>query len=293
MHHAIKFIKVFHFADDTNLLNVSNCPKKLQKQLNIDLKFLYKWLLANKISLNCSKTELIIFKKTEDKFEHKFNIKLNGQLIEPSDSIRYLGIYLDSSLSGKHHCDILSKKLNRANGMLMKIRHYVQKDDLKSIYYAIFSSHMIYGSQIWGQSINTHTEKIFKLQNRALRIIESADFKEDASPLYKNNNILKLENHIELQNCLFVHDFLNNNLPNCFKDYFIKINEIHSIRTTSSKLGCLYTPYLSTTRYGLNSITKKCIDIWNFFTKYFKQDLSTLNRNSFKHKIYKYYIDGY
>ena len=53
--------------------------------MNIDLKFLYKWLLANKISLNCSKTELIIFKKPGEKIDFKFKIKVNGHLVQPSN----------------------------------------------------------------------------------------------------------------------------------------------------------------------------------------------------------------
>ena len=56
LHKAIKYSKVYHFADDTNLLNIGKSPKKMQNQINLDLKSLYKWLLANKISLNCSKT---------------------------------------------------------------------------------------------------------------------------------------------------------------------------------------------------------------------------------------------
>ena len=60
---AIKYSHVYHCADDTNLLNINNSLKRCQKQINLDLKALYKWLLANKISLNCSKTELIVFKK--------------------------------------------------------------------------------------------------------------------------------------------------------------------------------------------------------------------------------------
>ena len=99
---AIKHSKVFHFADDTNLLNINNSPKRLQKEVNIDLKLLYKWLLANKISLNCAKTELIFFTKPGSKaLKHfNFNIKLNGHKIRPSSSIKYLGIYLDRHLSG-------------------------------------------------------------------------------------------------------------------------------------------------------------------------------------------------
>ena len=75
---------------------------------------------------------------------------MNGEVIYPSEYIKYLGIYLDETLSGKTHCDELTKKLNRANGILAKSRHYVSSKQLKDIYYAIFPSHLTYGSQIWG-----------------------------------------------------------------------------------------------------------------------------------------------
>ena len=180
LHVSIKHSKVYHFADDTNLLNINNSPKKMQKQINSDLKSLCKWLLANKISLNCSKTEIIFFKKSANNNNNfKFNIKLNGCKLTPSNYIKYLGIYLDPTLSGKHHRDILITKLNRANGMLCKARHYISKHELKSLYYAIFSSHMSYGCQIWGQ---TTMEKIFNLQKKAIRIISFTDFDSHSSP---------------------------------------------------------------------------------------------------------------
>ena len=60
LHVAIKHCKVNHFADDTNLLIISKSLKRLNKLLNSDLKNLTNWLNTNKISLNVSKTELII-----------------------------------------------------------------------------------------------------------------------------------------------------------------------------------------------------------------------------------------
>ena len=67
LHAAIAYSRSYHFADDTHLLNINTSPKKVQKQLNIDLKLLYNWLLANKISLNSTKTEMIIFQKKVSK----------------------------------------------------------------------------------------------------------------------------------------------------------------------------------------------------------------------------------
>ena len=55
LNQAIKFCKVHHFADDTNLLCLSNSIKKLNKLVNADLKHLVNWLNANKITLNVKK----------------------------------------------------------------------------------------------------------------------------------------------------------------------------------------------------------------------------------------------
>ena len=114
----------------------------MQKSINADLKILYKWLLANKISLNCDKTEIIFFHKPGEK-SPDIKVKMNGHRIYPSDWIKYLGMHLDCTLNGAFHVKFLSKKLRRANGMLCKARHYVPSDELRTLYFAIFSSQIL------------------------------------------------------------------------------------------------------------------------------------------------------
>ena len=70
----------------------------------------------------------------------------------PSDSVKYLGIYLDEHFNGSAHVNILLPKLRRPNGMLSKIRHYTSAEQMKSIYHAIFSSHM---DDIWMADIGS------------------------------------------------------------------------------------------------------------------------------------------
>ena len=44
---------------------------------------------------------------------------MNGKVVYPSEYIKYVGIYLDETLSGKtHYYGELTKKLNIANGSL-------------------------------------------------------------------------------------------------------------------------------------------------------------------------------
>ena len=292
LHCAIKNSKVYHFADDTNLLNISDSPKRMQKLINADLKILYNWLLANKISLNCDKTEIIFFHKPGEKVLN-LKIKMNGHIIIPSKYIKYLGVYLDQTLNGSFHCKNLVKKLKRANGMLCKARHYINNDDLKTLYYAIFSSHLIYGSQIWGQHINTFNNKIFKLQNRALRIIYFANFRADSNPLYINLKIVRLNDLIIMQNCLFVHDSLKKNSPLCFHDYFKHTRDIHSLNTKSAESGCLFVTTCNTVRYGLNSITRTCISNWNDITTRLNFDLVSLSRNKLKCCLKSFFVQSY
>ena len=293
LHKSIVFSKVYHFADDTNLLNINTSPKTMQKQVNIDLKLLYKWLLANKISLNCAKTEIIFFHKPTQPIQFPFKIKMHGHRLFPSDYLKYLGMYLDPTLSGKQHCNILSTKLKRATGMLSKIRHYVPKDELKSIYYAIFSSHMTYGCQVWGQNSNsTHVKQISSLQDKAIRIINFKPYRSTRNPLYKENAILKLEDFIKVQNCLLIHDYLHNTLPLCFQDYYFKKNT-RQIQTRNSNIGCLFVPSQNTTSYGLNSISHQAILTWNSSTKTHKKDLGGISRYKLKSLLINSMIDNY
>ena len=96
LHNCIKNSTTFHFADDTNLLNISHNYKK---EVNKDLKSLVQWLKANKISLNNDKTELIYFHKVNNTIPTDNMIKLNGKKLYPSKKIKYLGVYLDETLS--------------------------------------------------------------------------------------------------------------------------------------------------------------------------------------------------
>ena len=81
LNQAIKFFKVHDFSDVTNLLYLGKSIKKLNKLVNCDLKNLVYRLNANKISLNVKKTELVIFKSKQKRFDGEIKLKLNGKIL--------------------------------------------------------------------------------------------------------------------------------------------------------------------------------------------------------------------
>ena len=98
LHRAIKFWKVHHFADDTNLLFLTNSIKKINKRINTDLKNLSNWLNANKISLNVKKTGTIICKSRRKKYEVVIKLQLTRQRFHSSNNVKYLSIKIDENL---------------------------------------------------------------------------------------------------------------------------------------------------------------------------------------------------
>ena len=101
--------------------------KLIAKILNKELKFVFEWLCANRLSINVTKTKFIIFRPPRKPFNGIIVPKLNGIKIFESPKIKYLGIILDPFLRWNHHINELTKKLNRAIGMLYKIRYNCTK----------------------------------------------------------------------------------------------------------------------------------------------------------------------
>ena len=74
---------------------------------------------------------MIIFKSKQKKSEGDLKIKLCGKRLYPIESVKYLGVKIDTNLSWEYHVNYLSTKVNRANALLFKMKKYVNLKILK------------------------------------------------------------------------------------------------------------------------------------------------------------------
>ena len=102
-----------------------------------------------------------------------------------------------------------------------------------------------------------------RTQNKAFRIISFKNRTEPSDPLYASHKILKLQNMITLNNCLFIYYQLCDKLPNAFSNYFKLLKDQHKHNTRSSSQFILNVPRVNTETYGSNSIKIKAIKYWN------------------------------
>ena len=208
----------------TNDLN-----RKKKKKIKI-LALIRQWLRAYKVSLNTSKTKIIIFRPTQKQITKHLNFKINRQKIYTYSEARYLGVVLEEYLNWNLHMNLLKCKANSAIGILSKIRQYVPKFLLSTLYYSMFHFHLIYSCQLWDPN-NTILRKLELLQNKDLRIINLQNNEYKVNEIYKTNKILKIADYINLLNCLFVRDVIPQSVIPPFQKFFIQMRETHQHNT--------------------------------------------------------------
>ena len=172
---------------------------------------------------------------------------------------------IDNHLSWDNHINNLSIKLSRANGILAKLRHFVPRKTLISVYYAIFHSHLQYGCVVWSQSIAKNIKKINVLQKKCLRIINFAIYNSHTSSLFKDSQILKLDDIIKNNQITLSLDFqfVHNKLPADLNNLFImNVNKYH---TRNMVKGGLILPKINSVSYGEKSLCFQVPKKWNLF----------------------------
>ena len=97
--------------DDTAMYHSCGSQVDLMLPLNIELSLVSKWLRANKLTLNTSKTKYMVFGSRQWLLNlEPYTLKINGENLEMVSEFKYLGVYLNESLSFDKHVDDLYGK---------------------------------------------------------------------------------------------------------------------------------------------------------------------------------------
>ena len=135
---------------------------------------------------------------------------------------------------------------------------------LRTIYYSIFNSHLIYACEIWGQNQNNlWFKKLTKLQNKAWKVINFQSSDSPTDPLYQEDKVLKIADFINYKNALFVRNTLKRENPQVFHEMFIMLNQNHSCNTKAATYHFLDIPQVKTTHFGQYSVKFQASEKWN------------------------------
>lgn len=220
------------YADDTTLSTSLCCNFSTPDiaKLNCELNSVSKWLKANKLSLNVTKTKAMIFHSPQRRVREP-DLYLNNVRIDFVDSFNFLGITLTKNLKWNSHVDNISRKVSKTVGIMNRLKHFLPSYTLKNIYNALILPYLNYGLIVWGKECG----KLFKLQKKAVRIITSSKYNAHSSPLFKNLGLLKVHDLCALQDYAFCYKFGNDLLPKYFSFSLFHRHLQGSVRFTRNR----------------------------------------------------------
>ena len=146
--------EVIWYADDTSAYK-SYPADSLAKEsatvkgLEVDIKLTKQWMAENRLKMNDTKTDYIVFGNNVQLAKcHHQGIRIGEETILKSNNIRLLGVHLDMQVTLKEHIKLRSAKAAYNLHTIHELWNVLSKDITKSLVYAIVSSHMDYCNSV-------------------------------------------------------------------------------------------------------------------------------------------------
>ncbi|KAL0849653.1 hypothetical protein ABMA28_013907 [Loxostege sticticalis] len=169
------FCNVLQYADDIALYFSCNSTSEASSRLNSALEYLSDWMTNHGLSISVPKCCCVTF--TRKRLISNPQISINGDPIPCTNQVKFLGLILDSRLSGFPHFEYILGKAEKGLNVLRALsgtwwgaHPYSQK----LLYNAVVRSHFDYASFLLDPCNKTVLDKLTKMQSKCLRVILGA-----------------------------------------------------------------------------------------------------------------------
>lgn len=224
-------LKLSVYADDLALSVSGKIPAGLNTKMNEAFQIIEEWCQETGLDVNPSKTEMILFTNKRAHYKSKTtcrvninkpssnacapniknkcvinDVKLKGTHIPLSNSVKYLGVYLDSKLNMNVHTNVLKEKANKAlwaARSLCRRTWGLKPRKMYYIYSSIILPRILYGSLVFWHKFkdapgNKGRLKILRtIQRKAAMMISGASRNVSTIPLLALLNLTPLEIQME------------------------------------------------------------------------------------------------
>ena len=209
---TLKFSSSILYADDTTIFVYGQSLRFLKQKMQSDLNSFSDWLVVNGLKLNVSKTKVMVFECQG--LSPYIHLEIDQQEIENVTTFKFLGLNVCADLTFKHHYEIIRKKLLQSVFILRQLSQFLPLTCLRTLYYAYFHLHLTYCLIVCYPMLGrVNRDNLYKLQKRAIRIINGALPLQHCMPLFKSEGIVTINDQIFIENCKLIHRVVNKTAP--------------------------------------------------------------------------------
>src|SRR6218665_2351940 len=222
------------FADDSNVFLTHGSYKSLYSELNKELGKVSDWFRANKLSLNLSKTNYILFRSNRKPVpQETCKLVIDNTEIPQVNSVKFLGLYVDQHLPWRIHLENVASKISKNIGIISRIAYLIPTNVRLTLYYSLIYPYIAYCNIIWASNYKSRLYRLKILQKRSVRIIAGLPYNSHTDPIFKHFEILKLFQINLKQINEFMHRYSYSTLPTVFSNFFTP-PAAHSYNTRNS-----------------------------------------------------------
>ena len=139
------------YADDTTLIgNISNFKSinmqcSITDNINIELDKICDWLAVNKLSLNASKSNYMIFHHRQKKLKSTSIpiLEMNHTLIKQVNEFSFLGLTVNNHMDWNSHITNISNKITKIMGIMNRIKKSIPQQILNLMYNSLILPHIL------------------------------------------------------------------------------------------------------------------------------------------------------
>ena len=250
------------FADDTNVIYTGKNYEDICMLVQTDLKIISDWFRCNKLALNETKTNYVIFHLSHKKPPENFSITLNGIELNRVKNTKFLGVIISENLKWNDHINYVSSKVSRATGILARLKYCLPKCILLMIYNSLCLSHLAYAITVWGSSPPSTIDRLVKLHKKGIRHVCNSKYNAHTEPLYKEMKILNLPDLFKL-NCNKLMYRKNNGTLHSYHSEQLKTKSERRITIKDTRQKYDVDLFTHKAISKINSINSKVASAWN------------------------------
>ncbi|KAL5248062.1 hypothetical protein ACHWQZ_G017289 [Mnemiopsis leidyi] len=212
------------FADD-GALYFNNIDRENYSKLKLEMKSIFKWLQANKLALNCDKTNLLIFDSSNNLDDIPIEIKNDVTLVvHERKSQKYLGLIVDNKLNFYQHIEYIKKKVSKRIGAMYRSKSLLPLKFRKMFANALMLPHFDYLDIIWCKTYKTKLKELDITYKKVAKIALDVNPKESSISVYKQMGWLPLHLRRQLHLSNYMYRIVNENCPKHFIGKFTYIS---------------------------------------------------------------------
>ena len=243
------------YADDSNLFvsfdvtkfTEADDAKRRMEACTADVK---SWMIDNRLKLNSSKTEVILFQPPAMKRSNPlpFAIRVDGTEMPSQEKVESLGVVLDDSLKMITHVNTITSTAHFHLRKISKKRSVFNRKVTETLVNSLVLSRLDYCNSLLCQLPKKLLYKLQKVQNAAAKLIMLARKRDHATPLLRQLHWLPMAYRCKFKVLVLTFKALKGEAPNYLSALIREYSSARVLRSSNELL--LMRPPRSKSKYG-------------------------------------------